>query len=167
MVALVLPIATLWIVGSAYHHSPTWLVSRNLQVEVASKGHAIILDGLLGTFISGGLKGILKGIALTASALVSCYALLMSSKTSNECFHYGSAVALACCFLFVILNHGEIWAAVRFSRLLAILLAAIAHTGSPGKRISAWGWREVGVVLFLLFLTQFAFAWYMARVYFR
>jgi hypothetical protein len=164
---MLLPIGSLWILGSFYHHSITWLFSSNLEVEVASKGSTLILDGLLGTFMEGGIKGLIKGILLLSFALISALTLYMSFKFKYEYFHYGVMISLATLILFLILNQHEIWAAMRFGRLLVIPLAFIANTNVTLKKIS-W-WRSPGTIAFLLFLflSQFAYAWYMAHVYFK
>lgn len=163
---MLLPIGSLWILGAFYHHSITWLVSSNLKVEVAPRSTPL-LDGLLGTFMKGGIKGLVKGILLLSFAVISALALYMSVKLKYEYSHYGIVISLATLILFLILNQHEIWAAMRFGRLLAIPLALIANSNITLKKISRW--RSPIAIVFLLFLllSQFAFAWYMACVFFR
>ncbi len=162
---MLLPIGSLWILGSFFHHSIAWLFSSNLAVEVASKGSTPLLDGLLGTFMEGGIKGFVKGVLLLSFAVMSALTLYMSVKLKYEYFHYGIVISLAVLILFLILNQGEIWAAMRFGRLLVIPLALIANTKIAFKKISWWSFPAIFAFLFL-FLSQFVYAWYMARVYF-
>jgi len=163
---MLLPIGSLWILGSFYHHSITWLFSSNLEVEVASKGSTPLLDGLLGTFMEGGIKGLVKGALLLSFAVISALTLYMSIKLKYEYFHYGIMISFAILILFLILNQHEIWAAMRFGRLSVIPLVFIANTNLTFKKLS-W-WRSPAIIAFLLFLflSQLAYAWYMARVYF-
>lgn len=164
MTVMLLPIVSLWILGSFYHHSITWLVSSNLKVEVASKGNIPLLDGLLGTFAEGGIKGLGKGGLLLAFTAISAFATYMSTKLNYKYSHYGITISLAILILFFILNQYEIWAAMRFSRLLVIPLALIANTNPKFKKLS-W-WRSPATITFLLFLflSQFMYAWYIATV---
>lgn len=163
---MLLPIVSLWILGSFYHHSITWLISSNLEVEVASKGSIPLLDGLLGTFMEGGIKGTGKGFLLSGFAAISAFATYMSIKLNYKYSYYGITISLAILILFFILNQHEIWAAMRFSRLLVIPLAFIANTNPTFKKLS-W-WRSPATITFLLslLLSQFIYAWYIARVYF-
>jgi len=162
---LVLPIAILWATGSFYHHSMAWLFSSNLKAEVASKNNLPLLDGLLGTFMEGGIKGFVKGILLLSFAAISALVFYLSAKLKYEYFHYGMMISLAILFLFLVLNQGEIWAAMRFGRLLVIPLAFIANAKMEFKKVMRWS-PPIIIALLILFLTQFAYAWYMARVYF-
>lgn len=162
---LVLPMATLWIAGSFYHHSTTWLFSSNLKVEITSKSSLPLLDGLLGTFMEGGVKGFAKGILLLSFAAISVFFLYLSAKLKYAYFHYGIMISLSVLFLFLLLNQDEIWAAMRFGRLLVIPFAFIANTNMKLRK--KLGWSSPIIIIFLfLFLTQFAYAWYIARVYF-
>jgi len=162
---LVLPIAILWATGSFYHHSITWLFSNNLKVEVASKSSLPLLDGLLGTFMEGGVKGFVKGILLLSFAVFSAFIFYLSTRLKYAYFHYGMVISLAVLFLFLALNQHEIWAAMRFSRLLVIPLAFIANVKMEFKKELRWS-LPIIITLLLLFLTQFAYSWYIARVYF-
>ena len=163
---MLLPIGSLWIMGSFYHHSITWIFSSNLEVEVASTGGAPVLDGLMGTFMEGGIKGLVKGILLLSFTVISALSLYLSVRLKYEYFHYGIMISLAVLTLFLMLNQDEIWAAMRFGRLLVIPWAFIANTKIALKKISWWNSPAIITFLVLLFLSQFAYAWYMARVFF-
>lgn len=166
IVVMLLPIGVLWLLGSYYHHSITWLFSSNLHVEVSSRSSLPILDGLLGTIMQGGIKGVGKGILLTGFACVPIVAIYMSLRLKYEYFQYGLAISLAVLLLFLTLNQSEIWAAMRFGRLLAIPLMLLADTNLKFRKIAWWNSTVTAVVLSMLFLSQFAYAWYMAVVYF-
>ncbi len=161
-----LPIGVLWLLGSYYHHSITWLFSTNLESEVASNSNIPILDGMLGTLMEGSLKGIVKGTIIMVMAISSAISLYASARLKYEYFHFGMVISAAVLILFLVLNQHEIWAGVRFSRLLAIPMALIANTPFGRKRLSWWGLPMTITVLIFFFLTQFAFAWYLARVYY-
>lgn len=161
---ILLPIGLLWTLGSFYHRSITWLFSSNLRVEVAPRSMPL-LDGLFGTFMGGGIKGLAKGMLLSSFATISTLACYASVKYRYRYFHHGVAISLAILILFLILNQREIWAAMRFSRLLVIPLVLISsNRDSFGKHLR---WSLLATVVFsMLFLSQLAYAWYMARIYF-
>lgn len=165
VVLTLLPLGILWLLGSNYHHSLTWIFSSNVNGEIASKGTLPILDGLIGTVMGNGLKEFAKGIILISFAAISVASLYMSVRLKYRYSHYGIAISAAVLILFAVLNQYEIWAAVRFSRLLVIPLMLIANSHFRIKKV-AWRSFPVVITLLLLFLSQFAYAWYMARVYF-
>lgn len=161
-----LPIAVLWLFGSFFHNSITWLFSSNLEVEVASKSAFPVLDGLLGTIKEGGIKGWGKGILLSGFACIPLAAVYGSIKLKYENYQYGLAISLTSLFLFLLLNQGEIWAAMRFGRLLVIPLMLMANTNPKFRNLIWWNSPPVAIALIILFLSQFAYAWYMAIIYF-
>ncbi|MEQ1638186.1 MAG: hypothetical protein ABL903_16015 [Methylococcales bacterium] len=163
---MLLPLGILWFAGSFYHHSYTWLLSSNLKEELASSSNLPILDGLIGTFLfEEGIKGVLKGFLLMSFALLAVGTIFLSNQHKYQNYFYGIAISLAVLLLFILLNHYEIWAAARFSRLLAIpLVLSVAKMvqDNPSKQLSG----VITVLFLILFLSQFAYAWYMARIYF-
>ncbi len=166
MAVMICPLGLLWFAGSFHHHSYTWLWDSNLQNELASasSNRLPLLDGLLGPFLFEGAKGAMKGLLLlgfVALALVSC---LLSIKLKGQGGLYGGAIAVAVLILFIVLNHFEIWAAARFSRLLVVPLMLGASKIDRDNSIN----RYLGLsatLLLLFFLSQFAYAWYMARIF--
>ena len=153
---MLLFIGILWILGSFYYHSITWLFSSNLELEIASKGSTPLFDGLLGTFMECSIKGSVKGILPLSFAVISALMLYMSARLKYTYFQYGIMISLAILPLFLILNQYEIWAAMRFGRLLVIPLAFIANTKIAFKKILRSS-SPVQITDFLfLFLSQFA-----------
>jgi hypothetical protein len=159
------PLGALWLLGAAYHGSPAWLFSSNLQAEVASRGSLPLLDGLWGTIQEGGFKGTVKGLLLAAFACLSAVTLYACLKLKYQNYLYGAAISLAVLILFLVLNRYEIWAAMRYSRLLVIPLMLIANTYARARRFD---WRSPAILacLSILFASQFAYAWYLAVVFF-
>lgn len=166
LIVMLLPTGVLWLLGSFYHHSVTWLFSGNLGVEISPRSDLLILDGLLGTFIGGGIKGLSKGIILIGFACVSVFTIYASLKLKYENYHYGLAVSFAVLFLFLILNQNEIWAAMRFGRLMVIPLTFIASTHGGFREKFRWNSPASIATWSILLLSQFAYAWYMATVFF-
>lgn len=166
LVATMLPLTILWLFGSSYHHSYLWLISSNLNIEVASRGNLPILDGILGTFLDGGLKGVFKGMILIAFLTVTVGAVFANIKLPSIFRYWGIAIALGVLALFVVLNQMEIWAAVRFSRLLIIPLAI-----GLSRYINGWVSNKnhtalIALAMVILFISQFGYAWYIARVFY-
>jgi hypothetical protein len=166
MAIMLFPVGALWLAGSLHHHSYGWLLSSNLKEELASTTNLPVLDGLLGAFLfEDGLKGVVKGSLLLSFALLAIVSNYLSVKFKYPDYFYGIAVSVASLLLFIVLNHYEIWAAARFSRLLVIpLVLSVANIEQiKGMRQSL---SLIVTVLLLLFLSQFAYAWYMAKVFF-
>jgi len=164
IVTTFLPIGILWLFGSMYHHSFTWIFSSNIEVEVAPLGSSFLLDGLLGTLTEGGIKGGVKGIIIMSFSLLSSLLLYMSIRIKDKHFHYGITISLTVFVLFITLNQYEIWAAVRFSRLLVIPLTLCASSRFRIKK--SWFGLPAIIVLLFLFLSQLGYSWYVAQIYF-
>ncbi|WP_298002675.1 MULTISPECIES: hypothetical protein [Anaerolinea] len=161
-----LPIGLLWALGATYHHSLTWIFSSNLQVEVSSRSHLPVLDGLIGTLLQGGEKSLIKGILLWAFAVFTFSLLVIQVQKKSVYSPYGVALILGVALLFVFLNQSEIWAAVRFSRLLVIPFVGIFASFPEWRNaLLSKPWLVV-MVLVGLIASQFVYAWYIARVYF-
>lgn len=164
---LAFPIVLLWVLGSIYHESISWLFSSNLQVELSSKGAFPIFDGLIGTMVEGGLTGLAKGSILLSFFVVNLAVLILSVKNKTDHYVYGLFLSIGSMMLFIFLNQHEIWAAIRFSRLLILPLAFIIRR----KQIDIaayWMSFRVLLIIFVLFLyaSQFAYAWYIVKVFY-
>ncbi|WP_322507432.1 hypothetical protein [Anaerolinea sp.] len=161
-----IPLGLLWILGANYHHSFTWLFSSNLQVEVSSRSHFPVFDGLLGTLLQGDIKSFVKGGILWGFFLFTILLLVLQWRIKPLNSSYGTALAVGVLILFVFLNQSEIWAAVRFSRLLVIPLMGIISSSQKLQNtfLSKPNW--VLLLLLVALMSQFVYAWYIARVYF-
>jgi hypothetical protein len=165
-VIIFFPIGVLWVSGSFHHQSATWLISNNNEVDLAFQVDLPFLDGLLGTFFTGGIKGILKGILILSMVAISSLAFYLSARLKYQSHYVGMMISLAVLILFLILNHHVIWAAVRFSRLLIIPLALIVNAKKDYLCNMRWSLPLTIIFVFFLVLSQFVYAWYMACVYF-
>jgi len=165
LLALLLPIGILWVSGAVYHGSLTWIVSRNIQNEVMPRTSLPVLDGLLGTLMRGGARGVVKGATVAGVALLSAALVYASYRLRTPYFQFGMAISAGVLLLSVLMNRWEIWSSVRFGRLLVLpLMWTLGHK---------YGTRDlpylrpcvVTAVLLALFVSQFAFSWYTARLY--
>jgi hypothetical protein len=162
-----IPLLVYSILGSFYHGSFTWIASSNFQAEMSSNGDLLLFNGLLGTLRINGIQALGKGSILLAVFFVSIFTIFYSLINKYRYWEYGFAIGISTLVLTSLINQYEIWAIVRFGRLLVVPLSGIlgsikysriARDGLLGKSLIA------GLVL-LLFLSQFFYAWYMT-VYF-
>lgn len=165
---LAFPLVVLWVSGSVYHQSPTWIFSSNLDVEISSKRIFPILDGIIGTVMEGGIKNLSKTLLLLLFLLIAIYSFVLSVKnhslTMTRILSIGISIAVIT--LFATLNHGEIWAAVRFSRLLIFPIVIYGIPRLEKKIPMVTQLIPCVILFFVLFLSQFVYAWYEARVFF-
>jgi len=164
-----LPLLTLWISGAIYHQSVTWIVENNLEVEIASRGSLPILDGIIGTLTEGTVKSYVKLGIVIAMAVTAMYTLINGFMSLTHTGAYYVMAVSSCVILFLVsLNRYEIWAAVRFSRLLApALMWCTYHSGRPRILLKLLN-NSLGRLFIFGFLTlsQFAYAYYMAVEYY-
>jgi hypothetical protein len=161
---LIGPLGLIWLLGLARHGDALWILTSNLETELAPRGSFPVLDGILGAFAGGGMAGMFKGLVVLGFAGLALGLLVGVWTQANLPYRtlwLGLGVAVLA--LFLVLNRYEIWAAVRFSRLLAVpLVLALPPVWQrlPGKKLLLAG---AGC---LALITQAAYAWYMARVFF-
>jgi hypothetical protein len=143
------------------------MFSESYKVEAASRSTLPLLDGLLGTFQSVTIKSLAKGTIVWSMVATAIAVLVLTwRRVKNPQRIYGLAIAVGVLFLFLALNQHTIWGAVRFSSLLALPVGTLVR-GYGLDRLTARSFFSVAILVFLVFLmTQFAFAWYTARVYF-
>jgi hypothetical protein len=160
------PLFILWILGSFYHHSIIWIVSSNINVEVSSHSNLLFFDGLLGTFLSKDVKSILKGLILISFFTISLLTLYFSIKIRYPLNYYGVAISTSIIILFIVLNQHEIWAAIRFSKLLAIPISLILLYHFKFDQVLN-KYKYISLLSILLLLaSQFIYSWYMATIFY-
>ena len=165
----ILPLAVLWALGASYHDSFTWILSSNVGAELGSSGPIPILDGLRSVLSPSGVAELTKSVTVLgitgASILVGILAWRLPSD--NPAKWYMLVVPAAVLVLMVVLNEHEIWASVRFSRLLAIPLVWLSGNAilAAINRSDLLRYSSITVVALLLG-SQFAFAYYMAEGFF-
>jgi hypothetical protein len=164
---LFLPIFILWLAGTLHTGSPEWLFSSSASIGFTTRNTIPILEGVIGTMQQGGVKGLLKGGIVIIFFIMSAVLLFLNYKFRPPYFEYGIAICAAILFLFFFLTHIEIWAAIRFSRLLVLPLIWLIESLYHDKLIFWFTPLFTGVILLLLLSTQFAYAWYIAQVFFK
>lgn len=163
-----IPLGVLWLLGTFHHDSVTWLISKNLSWEVASSSSLPILDGILGSIIYGGVSGIGKGLIILAMAAVVLTAMVRAWRLPNghETKWYSLAILGAVLTMSLLLNEREIWASLRFGRLITVPLLWLY-----GDMLLASfpRWRAIGYVnawaFMALVTSQFAFGYYMTNIW--
>jgi hypothetical protein len=157
---LLLPLLSLWVAGTLHHGSPAWIVTASLRANLEPRSALPVLDGIVGAVAAGGWKGMVKGGTIAILAVAAAGHAVAGWRRQR----YAWALAAGCALLFIGLNRDTIWAAVRFSRLLVLPLAVhLAWIGERCLSARACRWL-VGLVVLLLFVSQLAFATYMARL---
>lgn len=169
----VLPVLLLWIWQTAVTHDPLWTLSSIFKEEVVSRGASPILDGWIGTLAGGGIGGYAKVAILAAIVLLAVYIVVrvaggMAAEESPAGMYrriVSLAAAAVILLLALALNQHEIWAVVRFSKILLIPLILFREK-LFGFVPPKWRTPALAVVVAGGFLTQIAYAWYMASVFY-
>ena len=165
LLILALPLTALWIAGMRVaHYSPLWLVNVSIPIQFGSRSQFPVMDGLLGTVLYRGARGLVKGVVLWAhvALIVALWVAVVRGRVQATRW-YAVAILSGMSFLYVGLNQDIVWAAVRFSRLLAV---PIGWEAGIRWRDRPRGARDVPIaaaIILLLLAMQFAYCWYMAR----
>jgi hypothetical protein len=151
------------------HGSPWWIIQSNLETEVSSRSTLPLLDGVIGTFLAGGVKNYVKsGIGLVVLLAAGSLVYLAIKQKGEGMLEFGLPIAVSVFILMLTINQYEIWAAVRYSRLLVVpaILFLASHPWATrivntfNRKPIYWG-SVVGLVI-----SNLIYAWYMARVFF-
>jgi len=150
------PLAALWAFGvGVLHHPWNWLVAHNLQAELRPLGvHIPVFSGVVETLSWGGLRGWTRGSFLLAGLLLAVFLLIWAWRRR---WWDLAAVSFGVLALYAVVNSYEALAAWRFSRLLAVPLAAL---------VGECGWRgcqsrlTAGAIIVGSYLSQLLFAWW-------
>ena len=165
---MMVPLTAIWILGASHHDETFWLVSSNLDFEFKSTSSLPVLDGLAGSMLYGGVSGLVKGLMVAGIGLLALVVIVRAWKSpaEDERRLYSLAIGVGVLALVVLLNEREAWATVRFGRLLAVPLVWYFGTSALESGASARSIRigAIGILLCLL-ASQFAFSYYMARVW--
>jgi hypothetical protein len=167
------PLFGLWVWETALTGDPFWAAASIVQEQVASRGSFPILDGWIGTLGEGGISGWAKiGVLAAVAGLAACLLAVVVRNRAKPPDGRGwyrtivSAVIPAGILgMVLVLNQHEIWAAVRFSKilLLPLILQRERMFGFLPQRLRM---PFLYALITAGFLTQIAYAWYMAAVFF-
>jgi hypothetical protein len=153
LVAATLPLLALYAFG-ARHGDLAWMVRADVALNVAPQTSLPVLDGLLGTLALGGARGAVKA-AILGALTIATVALALSHARRRELEMLALVVPVLA--LLALMNQHEIWAAVRFGRVLAIP-ATVALAGDARVARIVRSRLAFGVLVVALGATQIAFA---------
>ncbi len=156
-----LPLGVLWIAGSFYHNSASWLIDRGIQLYTPAAGGYPILDGLIGSFQKGGLVGLLKGWVVLLLLLLSVSTITVAYKYKFMGYEYCLAIGAAVLFMLLFSGAQTIWGPVRFSKILAIPMILILNARFKVEQIKKSTFALSLAMMFVLFVTQLGYAWYI------
>jgi hypothetical protein len=131
MTALALaPLFGFWIWETAVTQDPFWAIVSIVNAQVVSRGSLPVLDGWIGTVASGGISGWIKAGILTLPILLSLYlvAVVLRNRAApadgRERYRrlVSTAIPVGILGMALLLNQHEIWAVMRFSKLLILPL---------------------------------------------
>ena len=165
LLIMILPVVVLWVGGMHYYGSPMWIISTSVGVGADFRATRPVFEGIIGTFQQGGFRGGAKGGIITGFFIASIALAFLNARVRPRFFLYGIAVCVGSFSLFAFMTHVDIWAAVRFSRLLVVPLVWLVSHLYRGEQPIWFGRRMVAVLMLVCFSSQFFFSWYMAKVF--
>jgi hypothetical protein len=158
------PLLVLIIAGAFYRHDLFWFMRWSTENLLASRSSLPVLDGLIGPFLGGGAAKILKGILVLIVFFSAC---LMLWYCYRRRLWLGVVVSCGIVLMGVTINHYEIWALVRFSKVfcaaLPFLLAADPAPAWMARILQA---KAFVVILLLCLASNLLYGYYMAKIFF-
>ena len=123
------PLVGYWLFGmrTGMKGGPLWLIRSDMSVNIASRSRLSFLDGVLGPFLSGHPASAAKGIALL---LLLAAVVLLLVRFVRDRDGVMIALIVPVIALLVILNSAEVFAAIRYSKVLALPIAVVVASSS-------------------------------------
>lgn len=167
LLPLLLPIGTLWIMGSIHHSSLIWPLERSIDVAAIASGAPPVVKTVTVHTNTEGVPQVLRMIAIWGTVLLCLVVGGVSLLNRDSRLRAISlSIPIGLLLLFVVTNEKTLWAVVRFSPLLAISLGGVCPRRWCERPDGTMRTRLLIPLAGLLLASQFAFAWYMANVYF-
>jgi hypothetical protein len=164
---LVVPFAMVpllvWIAAGALHYGDVfWFARWSVDKLVVSRHGLPVADGLIGPFLIASPAKVFKGLVVAG---VVATAALCAWFSWAQRFWTGVAICLPILAMAFVLNEYEIWAVVRFSRMLVIPAAYAAMFLLPPTEFRSR--MAYPVLLVAAVASNFVYGYYVSAVYFR
>ncbi len=163
-----LPLLAFWGWGLYEEHDALWILRDNIKSEFTAISTLPIMDGLLGPLLHPtAMAKLVRTCVLLALVLVtvSLFAWNLCRLRQPDAL-FNIALLLPIILLAVLLNQYEVWAVLRFGRVIAIPLAAFLVEKERIRRfLERPAWFYGVAVTFLI--TNFFYAYYFMWMYFQ
>ena len=157
------PVIILWIWGAIHYENPLWILSASVSIGAESRNAYQPFEGLWNTLSQDGFKGLAKGSVVLCLVAFSFSCAVWAWQLERQARWIALGIAGAAVLWFAFLTKVELFAGVRFSRLLVLIpalhFATPTAAESTKRKLGAW----VAALILLLLTSQFAAAWYMDR----
>lgn len=159
-----IPFMIYWLIGISNFSDYLWIVRSNIEVEVASRSTFPLFDGFISTIQEGGIASILKVIILL-TIFLTAVGLSWAHEIRRKQNIFLS-LTLPILLMGFILNGHEIWAMVRFGRLLILPLWFVLNERE--WKVGTINLNPLLVPIIVLgFGSNLVFLYYMNNVFFR
>jgi hypothetical protein len=161
-----MPLGALMVTGAFHHGDMLWFMRWSTENLLVSRSALPVFDGILGSILSGRLPAVLKGL-ISLSILAIALALL--APIYRRRFWIGVAILCGIIAMAILINQYEIWALVRFSKVILIPATVVLlqpRNGDLGPALNL-SRVQLGVLLATGVATNAAFGYYRARIWSR
>jgi len=156
-----LPLMAFWTAGFITSGDPLWIIKIDLTRHLPSHSPLPILDGVIGTLMKGGARGLVKGGFLLTVLLGTIYmTYVFIRRRSWEML----ALVLPILALLISMNQWEAWASIRYAKIMAVPLIALVISPKPFVELNRRSW-VFATLLALLVTSQLAFAVYIEKYF--
>ena len=153
---LALPLGLLFLAGAWYHQNMMWMFSQHFEVVAVPRGGWPLLDGIIGSFRLGEVQDVTKAIMAVVMLFLSLF-LSYQAVREDHLFMLGLLIPIA--FWCIVLNHYEIWAAIRFGKIIVLPLLVVPSFLLQWWQLAKSSRLFLFLLLLLLITSQFVFIW--------
>ena len=156
VVVLALPVGALFVSGALYYQDIVWMFSDHMQVVAMPRGTWSLFDGIIGTVQAGAWDDVVKAFMVVSLLSLSLFLSYQAVRSRN---YYMVAILVPIVFWSAVLNTYEIWASMRFGKIVVLPLFVL-----PSFLLRKWHLLKSNrIIVFLLILllvaSQVAFVW--------
>jgi len=157
-----IPLVAFWLAGVMSGGEWLWIIKIDLTRHLPSHSKLPVLDGVIGTLLSGGARGLVKGGTLLALLLCALWMTFVYAKRRS---YEMLALLIPVLGLLFTMNQWEAWASIRFAKIIAVPLLGLWQPRPIHETEKSPPRLVFGSFVAALIVSQLAFAYYIDKYF--
>lgn len=155
-----LPLLIWMVAGGLYHNDAFWFARWSVANLVVSKTTLPVFAGVVDPLLSANSPKIAKGLIVLATFFSTIVVFIYSVRFR---FWLGISITLSIISMIALLNEYEIWATVRWSKMLLLPFSYVLVKQFPALKRAKVSSPAFLVVSVLAFITNVLFGYYFTK----
>ena len=152
-----------YLAGAVYHKNVMWIFQWSLENLMTSHSALPIFDGVFGLLMNAtSFSKILKAVVVMFVFTFSLWCLVVSIHQRNW---VGLCLVVGAITMLAIINQYEIWAVVRYAKLLVFPFGTWLVEQKIETTHEKWVRLSLICIVCVSLLTNIGYGYYMAKIY--